>query len=97
MRSTTGAEAWRNDSVDAAGGDDVDVHAAVLAQEDDAASEGLAAAGHGAALGAPDVGDPGRGVCVEPASIARWSFRCGPHGRIIYVHVPVCIHWTITQ
>ena len=45
-RSGAGAQAWRNDSVDAAGGDDVDVHAAVLAQEDDAASDGLTAVGH---------------------------------------------------
>jgi hypothetical protein len=34
---------------------------------------------------------------VEPASIARRSFRRGPYGRIIYVQVPVFIHWTITQ
>jgi len=77
-RSTAGTEAWRNDSVDAASSDDVDVHDAVLAQEDDAAGDGLTAAGQGAALGAPNVGDPGGEVSMEP--IARRSFWCGPHG-----------------
>ena len=95
-RSAAGAEAWRNDSVDAADGDDVDIHAVVLTQEDDAAGDDLAAAGHRAALGAPDVWDPGGGVCMELASIAGRSFRCSPYGKIICVHVPVCIHWTIS-